>query len=199
MQRSTESGARTDAELVQRVKLTNDPEAFEELYKRYHSRILLLCNSILRDAPGNNAEDVLQDAFLAAYCKIDSFRGEAEFSTWLYRIAVNIALTRRKKMIKRDEISIDELIVASLEKSIPLPRQLGRQEVALERFPEHKLLREALERLSPDHKMMIYLRDFLGFSYKEISAVVKHDPRYCQGRHSQAMKKLKRLLGMPVE
>ena len=198
MWRNIEDGVQTDAELVQRVKLTNDPEAFRELYERHYPWVLVLCKSILRNAPAN-VEDAVQDAFLAAYCKIDSFRGDAKFGTWIHRIAINAALTHRGKLMKRDEISIDDMLAHSLENGTPLPPQLGKREFALEHFPERKLLRAALERLPSRHKTMIYFRDFLGFSYSEISVVVERDANFCKGQHCQAIKKLRRLLGISAK
>ena len=85
------AGATDDAALVARI-LAHDRGAFEQLMRRHNTALFRVARSILRDDA--DAEDALQDAYLAAYRHLGEFRGEARLSTWLTRIVINQALAR---------------------------------------------------------------------------------------------------------
>jgi RNA polymerase sigma-70 factor (ECF subfamily) len=85
----------SDAELVARAR-QGDAEAFGELVDRHRAAVYRAAHAALGSA--NEAEDVAQEAFLAAYRKMDSYRGEASFKTWLLKIAWRQALTRRRRL-----------------------------------------------------------------------------------------------------
>src|SRR5437016_2003406 len=87
-----------DRELVQRAKAGNE-EAFGLLYKRHYHRVLRCTTRIMDNR--EDAEDVTQEAFIKAYDNLPSFREKSQFSTWIYRIAINLAL-----MLKRRHNSI---------------------------------------------------------------------------------------------
>src|SRR5229473_122762 len=84
----------TDSEVVQRV-LGGDTALFETLMRRHNQRIYRAVRAVLRS--DDEAEDVLQQAYLNAYKHLDQFAGDAQFSTWLTRIAVNQALGHRRR------------------------------------------------------------------------------------------------------
>src|SRR5262245_52525970 len=94
----------TDRELVEQAQ-RGDASAFPELVRRHQKQIFRLARRMLgTDA---DAQEVLQDAFLSAYQKIPEFRGDAQFSSWVYRIAANFALMRlRRRRIQPDGDSI---------------------------------------------------------------------------------------------
>ena len=93
-EKSVNPPAITDAELVEAAR-AGDRDAFGDLVGRYQDRLF---NTMLRIAGSReDAADAAQDAFVQAYLKLDSFRGDAQFFTWLYRIAMNVALTRRRR------------------------------------------------------------------------------------------------------
>jgi len=99
----------TDADLVARVLLNDDQHAFSELVRRHQSAVRGLLRQLTRtDAAG--ADDLAQEAFLKAYKNIRSFRGEAKFSTWLYRIAYNCfreEARKRKELVGIDETQLE--------------------------------------------------------------------------------------------
>src|SRR6185503_7901171 len=88
-------GCVSDAELVARAR-RGDAEAFGELVDRHRAAVYRAAQAALGSA--NEAEDVAQEAFLAAYRKMDSYRGDASFKTWLLKIAWRQALTRRRRL-----------------------------------------------------------------------------------------------------
>ncbi len=90
-----------DAELVTRYLESRDLGLFEELVARYRERMMRLVLSVLGPELGNDAEDVVQEAFLRAHDRLASFRGQSRFGSWLYRIAYNGALDHRRSASRR--------------------------------------------------------------------------------------------------
>ena len=95
----------TDAGLVARVLVDNDQHAFGELVRRHQSSIRGLLRQLTR-GDAALADDLAQDAFVRAYKNIRGFRGEAKFSTWLYRIAYNVFRENARK--RKELVGIDE-------------------------------------------------------------------------------------------
>jgi RNA polymerase sigma factor (sigma-70 family) len=99
-----------DRPLVSRAR-TGDVAAFESLYRRHRDRIYALCWR-LGGCDHGLAEDLLQEAFVRAWKKLDSFRGDSRFGTWLHRLSVNVALSDRRTRVRRTrwEVPMDETI-----------------------------------------------------------------------------------------
>jgi DNA-directed RNA polymerase specialized sigma24 family protein len=106
-QRATEleAGRGSDAQLLAVAK-NGHSVAFGELFNRYKRRIFHLAQRIMRNH--EDAEDVVQEAFQQAFVHLQDFEGNARFSTWLSRIAINVALMKLRKKARKVEISIDE-------------------------------------------------------------------------------------------
>src|SRR3954470_452860 len=94
-----------DLALVEAAR-AGDVSAFEQLIKRYDRNVFRIANHITQNR--EDAEDVVQDAFLKAYQKLDQFQGNSKFYTWLVRIAVNEALMRLRKRKSDKSVSMDE-------------------------------------------------------------------------------------------
>ena len=90
-----------DAELVTRYLETRDLGLFEELVARHRDRMMRLVLSVLGPELGNDAEDVVQEAFLRAHDRLRGFRGQSRFGSWLYRIAYNRALDYWRSAARR--------------------------------------------------------------------------------------------------
>jgi RNA polymerase sigma factor (sigma-70 family) len=99
-----EAGQGSDARLLAAAK-TGHSVAFGELFNRYKRRIFRLAQRIMRNH--EDAEDVLQEAFQLAFVHLHDFNGGARFSTWLSRIAINVALMKLRKKARKVEVSID--------------------------------------------------------------------------------------------
>ena len=101
-----------------------DTEAFEQLYRENSGRVYALCLRITRDP--SQAEDLTQDAFIRAWRKLNSFRGDSAFSTWLHRLTVNLVLTHLRSQSRRAGrvIYTDDLEVFDKE-GRPLPDAAG--------------------------------------------------------------------------
>ena len=148
--------------------LAGNTAAFGLLIRRYQDRLF---NAVLRVVDSSeDAADVVQEAFLNAYQSLNSFKGDSEFFTWLYRIAFNAAISLRRK--RKAVVSIDG---ASDEKGIaePVdPSEYGRPGATLERSEEDGQLLAALGRLSPEHRAVLVLKDLEGQKYEDIAAVL---------------------------
>ena len=108
-------------EILVKKSQKGDYLSFEELVKRYEKKIYSLAYRIMGNK--EDASDVLQETFLQAFKKLAGFKGKAKFSTWLYRIAVNICLMRKRKRKKMKTVSLDIPILTKKEDEIK--RELG--------------------------------------------------------------------------
>ena len=164
-------------------------DAFGELVSRYQAR---LYNAAVRlvDSP-DDAADVVQDAFLNAYQSLHAFKGDAEFFTWLYRIAFNGAISLKRK--KRPTGSLD---AASGDHGFEPtdPSDYVRTGHALERTEEETLLHAALARLSPEHREVLTMKDLDGLRYEEIAEVLGVPVGTVRSRLHRARLELRELL-----
>lgn len=141
--------------------------AFGELVRLYQDR---LYNSIYRVVGDpDDASDVVQESFLSAYQSLNSFKGDAEFFTWLYRIAFNTAISLKRK--QRATIQMDGRAESShLEPAdVSAFHEPGSR---MERTEEETILQEALNRLSPEHRAVLVLKDIEGQRYEEIADIL---------------------------
>jgi RNA polymerase sigma-70 factor (ECF subfamily) len=152
-----------------------DTDAFEVLVERHQKRMLNVAYRMLGDY--EEACDVVQDAFLAAYRAIGSFRREARFSTWLYGIVVNHARNRIKQAqgrLRHETRSIDdpvELKEGSLQRELP---DCGESAVEqLEKKEIEARVQECIRALETEYREVLVLRDIQGFSYDEIGELLK--------------------------
>ncbi|MCI0703018.1 MAG: sigma-70 family RNA polymerase sigma factor, partial [Planctomycetia bacterium] len=137
-------------------------EAFGELVSRYQARLF---NAALRLVLSHeDAADVVQDAFLNAFQSLHTFKGDAEFFTWLYRIAFNTAVSLKRK--KRPAVSLE---ANSGETGIDPddPSEYVKPGSALERNEDERQLRWAIARLSEEHREVLILKDLEGMKYEE--------------------------------
>jgi len=142
--------------------------AFGELFNRYKRRIFHVARRIMRNY--EDAEDVVQDSFQLAFVHLHDFKGDAQFSTWLSRIAINVALMKLRKKSRKVEISIDEHSGsdgASLRDAVPDPALNPEQDCLREERAQ--ILREALARLRPNARRVLQLYELEGHSMREIA------------------------------
>lgn len=146
--------------------LAGQTEAFGELVRRYQDRLYSAVVHILGNR--SEAEDVVQDAFIQAYVKLDTFKHNSKFYTWLYRIAFNVSISRRRR--RRVELSVDE----GREATGIEPVDHGASPSApLEEKERRDQLHEAMLRLTDEHRQIIVLRHMEDFSYEEIAEVLE--------------------------
>jgi RNA polymerase sigma-70 factor (ECF subfamily) len=157
----------TDQQAITAVK-TGDTGAFDLLYQMHKRRVFSLCMRMVGDF--GLAEDLTQDAFLMAFRRINSFRGDSAFSTWLHRIAVNTVLMhlRQKNSRGGTQPSLDDL-TADGE---PSGEVFGKEDLRLSRAIDRLSLIHAVEQLPPGYRMIFVLHDIEGYDHAEIAGLL---------------------------
>ena len=170
--------ARSDDEtaLVNRAR-AGEIGALDELMNRHRARILNLSFQILRDR--DLAEDCAQEAFVRAFSKLSSFRNQSSFGTWLYRIALNIALEKERR-----SVTIRDAANEALNEQISAPPTDFEGRLAVE---------WALDQLSPPLRIALMLREWHGLSYEEIAGVCEVPVGTIRSRLSAARLEFRRV------
>ena len=145
-----------------------DAGAFEQIY-RLHSRMVYnLCRRMVRNLA--EAEDLTQEVFLHLFRKIHMFRGESAFSTWLYRMSVNIVLMRfRKKTLA--QTSLDAAVHPEEGPRTPLD-ELGLPDLTLNGIIDRITLQTAINELAPGYRTTFILHDIQGYRHEEIAEIL---------------------------
>ncbi|MGO0123382.1 RNA polymerase sigma factor [Desulfothermobacter acidiphilus] len=179
-------------QLLERARQGNE-EAFGALVLRYQDRIYGLCYRLTGNQ--EDAEDLAQEVFVRAYRSLRKFRAEADFGTYLHRIAVNLFLNQRRKN-HCQFLSLDNPVstpdgelswqVADNNQNHPQD-ELERQELAL-------LVRRALNSISREHRAVLVLREMEEMSYEEMAAVLKLAPGTVKSRLNRARAALQKAL-----
>lgn len=170
----------TDAELVTRAK-SGEPQAFEELVRRYRNDVFGLSYHFLRNR--EEAWDVSQEVFIKAFRSLKRFRGDSGIKTWLLRIAANHCKDHFKKR-RLPTVSMDALPTQDFFAAPSDPGQeLANTELG-------KAIQTALDGISPKHRMAFVLREYEGMSYKEMAEVMNCSEGTVMSRLHHARKKL---------
>ncbi|SIN92305.1 RNA polymerase sigma-70 factor, ECF subfamily [Singulisphaera sp. GP187] len=161
------SGCDDDKSLIDACRAGNT-EAFGVLVTRYQDR---LYPTIFRlTGCADEARDLLQDAFLRAFEKLDRFQGESSFYTWIYRIAVNLALSGRRRRRPVLRLNLD-----SGSAPIDPPYDVAESDPSapLQRAERDRLIQDALNALAADHRAVVVMKEFDGLQYEEIAAMLE--------------------------
>ena len=147
----------TEDRLVEDAQ-AGDPRAFEELYRRSVDKVYALCLRMTGNV--GEAEDCVQEAFIQAWKRLDRFRGDSAFSTWMHRIAVNAVLGRmRKSKREHDRIQV-------------VAEQTGTSPAAVADTGELRDLAEAVDRLPEGARHVFVLSAVYGYSHEEASSML---------------------------
>ena len=189
-----EAEARRDLELVESCQ-GGDTTAFNELVSRHRGKVYaMVYNMIKNDA---EAWDLSQEVFIKVWKALPRFEARAKFSTWLYRITHNVVYDhlRKQKAVMAGELD-DTLLKSSdiAEGSLTTPSTTLQPDDALEQRQLGERINAALEKLSPEHREAILLREVQGFDYKEIAATMDCSLGTVMSRLFYARKKLQTLL-----
>ena len=170
IQKPATEAATEELALVQAAQ-KGDLEAFSQLVKRYDRNIFRIAQHITHNE--EDAQDVVQDAFLKAYQNLSRFQGNSKFYTWLVRIAVNEALMRLRKRRTDRTVSLDEDVQTeegSMPREVadwsPTPEQIyGQSELG-------DILRKTIQGLPPGFRTVFVLRDVEGLSTEETAEML---------------------------
>ena len=195
-----EPGQIPDVELVRRAQ-QGDGSAFAELVSRHQRQLYRL--ALRMTGSEADAQEVLQEAFLNAYQKLPNFRGEAQFSSWLYRIAANSALMRlRRKRRAPDSLTDQPLELQgprfSAEGYLDPPPRSDWSQRADEKMMDRELgtaIDQAVARLPEDYRTVFLLKDVDGLSNEEIADALELTVPAVKSRLHRARLALREKLG----
>jgi RNA polymerase sigma-70 factor (ECF subfamily) len=159
----------TDQQLVSRVQ-KGDKRAFDLLVLKYQYRVHAIVGRFIRDI--HEVEDVTQEAFLKAYRALPGFRGDSQFYTWLFRIAVNTAknyLVARSRRPPSSDVNLDDAEFYAGSEQL---KDLGTPENQLFRDELEAVIKKAIEELPEDLRTAVTLREYEGLSYEDIAGVM---------------------------
>lgn len=169
-----------------------DAGAFEVLVERHQKKMLNIAFRIIGDY--DEACDVTQEAFVSAYKSIKKFRGEAKFSTWLYRIVVNYSKNHLKQLrgaMKRESVCIDDGELTTKEKNNPSLIDHSNPGTQMEKRERENQVQRCITSLDEEYRDVLVLRDIQGFSYEEISDILNIPDGTVKSRLSRARNALK--------
>jgi len=195
-----ESVAVSDAMAVERT-LAGNREAYRVLVKRHSAYLLRLAYRMTGNK--EDAEEVVQEAFLRAYQKLQQFAGNANFATWVYRIAANYAIDRLRQRKNEDaRREVPPRVVEGEAESDPLS-QVRDRAPSPERLAGSAQLaakmQEALGTLTPAERTAIVMRHWDGCGIEEIAAVLKSNTSAAKNTVFRAVQKLRQALAPFVE
>lgn len=172
-------------ELV-RAAAGGDEDAFAQLVALHEKKVYNLALRMCGDP--EDAWDAAQEAFLSAWRGLPSFRGEAGFSTWLYRLASNAAIDQlRRNRRQREEDSLDA-------GEMDAPDQSPGPQEAAEGSELQRAVADGLASLSEDHRRILLLREYQQLSYDEIAQTLDMDLGTVKSRISRARRALRKIL-----
>lgn len=166
------SWSRGDVVLVERLK-RGDEEAFAGLLGRYEGKVYRLAMNMTRNP--QDAEEVMQDVFLAVARKIGDFDGRAAFSAWLYRVTANAAVIKLRRQRSEPHLPIEDAgpdFAADGSFTRPVADWSDLPENQLLAAESRQTLTQAIEALPPDHKAVVVLRDIEGLTNPEAAEVL---------------------------
>ncbi len=176
-----------DTALVNQSKSGN-LDAFNELVKRYESKVYTIAYRFT----GNHADasDLAQEAFIKAYRGLNSFRGDASFATWLYKIVSNVCRDELRKQQRKKNVSLEDLVVNPGN-----ARHLESTEQTPEEYIEsdeiQRLVQQQLNNLPEEQRLILVMREIQGLTYDEIAVALDCNLGTVKSRLNRARQNLK--------
>ena len=185
----------TDEQLVE-LAISDDPNAFGEIVKRWERKIFALCFGML--SREEEAKDAAQETFIAAFRNLKNFRGDAKVSSWLHRIAVNQCLTTMRRARSRSESFLDDEDQTAEKVFIAPSRQMPSR--TTEQSERLHFVRQAVQSLPVDLRQIIVMKEFEEMTFQEISEVLDLPLSTVKSRLYTALKQLRmKLERTPME
>ncbi len=172
-----------ESHLIDRA-LQGDRSAFTELVHTHQGR--LFASMLQVTGSPDEAEEVVQEAFIRAFVKLDSFQRNSQFFTWLYRIAFNSALTRRRR--RRARVSLDYCRESTGLEIVDDADGVDEPMLQKERI---ELVRQAMHTLTEEHRSILVLREMEEHSYETIAQILDISIGTVRSRLSRARRQLK--------
>lgn len=169
-----------------------DAAAFEQLVLKYQTQVYNLCFRVMGN--GEDAADMTQETFLKAWRSLESFQGEAAFSTWLYRLASNTCLDQLRSMKRRPVLPLTVTDTDGEEQTVEVADSAPSPEDSLIRKEKRELLQEAMSSLDAQQRQILTLRVVNDLSYTEIAQVLSLKEGTVKSRLARARDTLRKKL-----
>ena len=187
--------APSDEQMMWRVRSRDDAEAFAQLVNKWQGPIQRLCVRMLGDA--HRGEDLAQEAFARLYAKRDQYEPSARFSTYLWRVAMNLCYDELRRLKRRPETSLDAILPESDE-----PFSILDANAAVEATPDTEiqsreqaeLVREALKKLPENYRAVVVLRHYEDLKFREIAEVLDIPEGTVKSRMAEGLQQLSEIL-----
>ncbi|MGQ9845836.1 MAG: RNA polymerase sigma factor [Caldisericia bacterium] len=171
--------------IIEKIK-KGDLESYSLLINEYQNDIYSLCLTIVKNV--DDAMDMTQEAFLIAFENIRNFKGEAKFSTWLYKIAYNLCINYKKR--KGELLILDDEDLFNVE----IEDKTSSIWEKIEKDERVKIVKEGLNRIKDGDRLIIELKDIKGLSYEEISMILSCPMGTVKSRLYRARENLKKVV-----
>lgn len=179
----------SDEQLIWRVQQQDDAGAFGELAQRWETPIRGLCERMTGDS--HKAKDLAQEVFARVFVRRMEFEPDGKFSTFLWRVALNLCYDELRRRQRRAELSLDEL---TDHDAIALPMDEPSPSARLEEQERGETVRAALQRLSEHYRAVVVLRHYEGLKFREIADVLGIPEGTVKSRMTEALDQLAVLL-----
>jgi len=180
----------TDEQAMWRVKMDDDPQAFARLVERWQGPIQRLCIKMLGDA--HRAEDLTQEAFARVFARRKDYEPAGRFSTFLWRIALNLCYDELRKIKRRGESSLEGGADERGETDFMADTAGPDLQVVADERAEH--VRRALLQIPEPYRVVVVLRHYEGLKFREIGEVLDIPEGTVKSRMVEALNQLSRLL-----
>lgn len=178
--------------MIEKCK-NGDLASFEALFALYGEKIYQIAYRYFGNS--EDAQDLTQEAFIKIYRNINQYRGEAQFSTYVFRIATNLCYDELRKRKRKKEEPIDkELELEDGKVIVQIAGTLDSPEEKLERREKQKVLQHYIAKLPLEQRTVVILRDIEGFSYEEIATFLDCSLGTVKSRISRGRQTLKSML-----
>jgi RNA polymerase sigma-70 factor, ECF subfamily len=174
-----------------RLAQKGDHKAFETIYRVHWRRVYALCLRMVRN--GDEAEELSQEVFMQVFLKIQTFRGESAFSSWLHRVTTNHVLMHLRKRRVAITTSLDEL-GRNDDGGNRAGNELGAPDLRLTSLFDRFHLQTGINQLSEGHKRALLLHDVQGFNHSEIAEIVGCSVGNSKCQLHRARKRLRNVL-----
>lgn len=186
----------TDEQAMWRVQTQDDEQAFAQLVRRWEGPIQRLCTRMIGDA--HRGQDLAQEAFTRVFAKRKEWQPSGKFSTWLWRIALNLCYDELRRLKRRSESSLDDggEAFSTVEAFIaPEPAP----DAAMVEEERGELVRQALLRLPETYRSVLVMRHYEDLKFREIAEVLDIPEGTVKSRMAEALTQMSRLLRPTVE
>ena len=165
------AGKLTDMELIKKFVNENDHKSYSEIVTRYSDKVHNLAMRITRNQ--EDTEEIMQDVFIIVYTKVNKFRGNSAFSSWLYRVTTNTAFMKLRKRRMQTSLGLDDVNLIDKNSWVASRSENTDVNYISSRHQMRQEIENALAKLPDEYRTIFLLRDVDGLSNQEVGEIMK--------------------------